>query len=193
MMSKSRQDHIKKRGSRQSRHAKKAKDALTLPVSLVSSNFGIEDNFAHLVRAGACYGANQVCSIGTIPEYQKLKTLSGGANHWMDIGQYKSPLDFLSKTRNDIVIAIELTDDAVPLLDYKFDFSKHTHIVVGNETTGVPGDIIARADATLYIPMVGIGVCLNTAQAANVAMNEYVSQALRHGIKSIAQEYKRPK
>ena len=48
-------------------------------------------------------------------------------------------------------------------------------IVTGHETTGVPS-VILHKSKPIYIPMPGVGVCLNTSQGANVALYEYNRQ-----------------
>jgi tRNA(Leu) C34 or U34 (ribose-2'-O)-methylase TrmL len=47
--------------------------------------------------------------------------------------------------------------------------------VVGNETTGVPTQILVNSKI-IYIEMPGVGYCLNTAQTANIMLYEAVKQ-----------------
>jgi tRNA(Leu) C34 or U34 (ribose-2'-O)-methylase TrmL len=47
--------------------------------------------------------------------------------------------------------------------------------VVGNESTGVPIEILLNSEK-IYIPMPGVGFCLNTSQAANIVLYEAVKQ-----------------
>ena len=58
---------------------------------------------------------------------------------------------------------------------YSFDFDDHICIVTGNETTGVPVEILNNSEK-IYIPMDGVGFSLNTSQAANIAAYEAVKQ-----------------
>ena len=51
-------------------------------------------------------------------------------------------------------------------------------IITGNESTGVPGDVILNSDCVV-IPNPGIAPCMNTSQAANVALYEYVRQVYK--------------
>ena len=51
----------------------------------------------------------------------------------------------------------------------------HTCLVLGHEKTGVPVEFIINGDS-IYIPMPGIGFCLNTSQAGTAIMTEYVRQ-----------------
>ena len=67
------------------------------------------------------------------------------------------------------VISAELVEGARPLSSYTFDFSRPVCLVVGNEQVGVPTEILMQSEV-LYIPMPGVGYCLNTAQAANISV-----------------------
>jgi tRNA(Leu) C34 or U34 (ribose-2'-O)-methylase TrmL len=64
------------------------------------------------------------------------------------------------------------------ILDYEFELNQRISILTGNESYGVPAEIIMNSDC-LVIPNPGYGGCMNTAQAANVALYEYVRQQMR--------------
>ena len=73
------------------------------------------------------------------------------------------------------VVAAELVEGAKSLSSYNFDFNVPLVVVVGNEQTGVPAEIIQNSDV-VYIEMPGVGYCLNTSQTANVLLYEAVRQ-----------------
>ena len=66
-------------------------------------------------------------------------------------------------------------EGAVPLSSYDFDFNSCVCVVVGNERTGVPEEILQNSNS-IYIQMPGIGYCLNTSQTANIILYEAVKQ-----------------
>ena len=47
--------------------------------------------------------------------------------------------------------------------------------MVGNEQSGIPTEILKNSDK-VYIPMPGVGFCLNTSQTANIMLYEAVRQ-----------------
>ena len=147
-----------------------------LPVSLVSVNFQCEGNLAYVIRAAACFGAD-VHIIGFMPERSKIKNESGSTVDYVNIIVHKTPGDFLNYVRENPgqIVSAELCDGASSIYKYRFDNSKHTYIVAGHETTGVPGEILANSDK-VFIPMDGPGYCLNTSQAANIMLYEWSRQ-----------------
>lgn len=56
------------------------------------------------------------------------------------------------------------------------DFSKPLAVIFGNEGNGVSQEMIARADASIHIPLVGKAESLNVAAAAAIILYEAVRQ-----------------
>jgi tRNA G18 (ribose-2'-O)-methylase SpoU len=81
----------------------------------------------------------------------------------------------ICKEQNIHIISAELTEDSKNLYEYSFPQEKDIVIVIGNETFGVPGEIIHHSDA-VYIPMGGVGVCLNTVMAGTSIISEFFRQ-----------------
>jgi len=66
------------------------------------------------------------------------------------------------------IVAVELTDDAVPYFQY--DYPLKTCLVVGHEDHGVTKATLAECDAAVFIPMYGKGLSLNVHVALAVVL-----------------------
>lgn len=66
------------------------------------------------------------------------------------------------------IIAIELTDDAVPY--YQYQFPSKSCLVVGHEDHGVTKATLSACDAAVFIPMYGKGLSLNVHVALAVIL-----------------------
>ena len=163
--------------TRRERYDNKKSKAKIFPVSLTAINFHCDENLGYLIRSAACFGASSVNVIGCLPDRKELRTFSGSLADYIEINQFSTPEEFIqySRTENIHLVSAELTSEASNLEHYSFDYGKKTSIVVGNETTGVPSQILLNSDV-VYIEMPGIGYCLNTAQTANIMLYEAVSQ-----------------
>ena len=161
--------------TRRQRYETKLKTAKTYPISLCAINFRVDDNLGYLVRSAACFGAERLYVVGHVPERSVLKSPSGSLIDYVDIKKFKNPREFLEymEAKNIQVVAAELVEGARPLCSYDFDFNRGVCLVVGNEETGVPTEIIQRSDV-VYIEMPGVGYCLNTSQTANIMLHEAV-------------------
>ena len=163
--------------TRRDRYDKKLKTAKKYPISLCAINFRVDDNLGYLVRSAACFGAERLYVIGHVPERSRIKASSGSLTDYVEIIQFSCPSEFLTQMELEgiKVISAELVEGARPLSSYTFDFSRPVCLVVGNEQVGVPTEILMQSEV-LYIPMPGVGYCLNTAQAANILLYEAVKQ-----------------
>ena len=163
--------------TRRQRYDEKLKIAKKYPISLCAINFRVDDNLGYLVRSAACFGAERLYVIGHVPERSRIKASSGSLTDYVEIIQFSRPSEFLTQMELEgiKVISAELVEGARPLSSYTFDFSRPVCLVVGNEQAGVPTEILMQSEV-LYIPMTGVGYCLNTAQAANILLYEAVKQ-----------------
>lgn len=166
--------------TRRQRYYKKVANANIMPIAVATINFSKEANIAYVVRAAACFGAFEVCVIGDTPNRDIMNDLSGSTYDYVKFNRFSNTSSFIEycKMNNISLITFELPNDnfpSTPLNEYKFDFSKRHCIVVGHETIGVPVEIMVVSER-VYIPMPGVGFCLNTSQAANIAMYEAARQ-----------------
>lgn len=166
--------------TRRERYRRKLGTATVMPVSVATINFSKEANIAYVVRAAACFGAFEVCVIGNTPNRDTMNDLSGSTYDYIKFNRFANVSDFVdySKASDIGIITFELPSEqfpSQPLDQYEFDFTKKHCIVVGHETIGVPVEIMLNSER-VYVPMPGSGFCLNTAQAANIAMYEAARQ-----------------
>ena len=161
--------------TRRQRYDKKLKNAKKYPISLCAINFRVDDNLGYLLRSAACFGAERIYVIGHVPERSSLKASSGSLVDYVEIIKFSKPSEFLTQMQLEgiQVVAAELTTEARCLSTYSFNFDRPICLVVGNEETGVPAEILTKSDV-VYIEMPGVGYCLNTSQAANILLYEAI-------------------
>lgn len=167
--------------SRKDRYNRRVPSARRLPISVATVNFGCDENLGYIIRAAACFGCHEIHVIGKIPERNFLKSVSGSLVDYVDLIQHSNPHDLIAYARRHDVqlVAAELHEKSVELVNYEFDFTQKTCIVLGNENWGVPEEIIHNSDVVM-IPMPGVGACLNTAQTGNIILYEYNRQFTNH-------------
>ena len=168
---------MRREETRRQRYDNKVKIAKKYPISLCAINFRDDDNLGYMVRSAACFGAERLYVVGHVPKRSRIKAPSGSLVDYVEIEGFSNPRAFLAQmeVEKTQIIAAELVEGARPLASYAFSFDRHMCLVVGNEYTGVPAEIIAKANI-VYIPMPGVGFCLNTAQTANILLYEVVKQ-----------------
>ena len=80
--------------TRRQRYDKKINNAKTYPFSLCAINFRVDDNFGHLIRSAACFGAERVYVVGYVPERSEIKSSSGSLIDYVEIIQFSTPQEF---------------------------------------------------------------------------------------------------
>ena len=168
---------MRREKTRRQRYDSKLKTAKKYPISLCAINFRVDDNLGYLVRSAACFGAERLYVVGHVPARSHIKASSGSLIDYVEVVSFSTPRDFVdyAKSEGIQIVSAELVEGAKPLSSYIFDFNRHVCLVVGNEESGVPSEIIQNSDV-IYIPMPGIGYCLNTSQTANILQYEATRQ-----------------
>ncbi len=166
--------------TRKQRYLAKQKTARYMDVEVATINIMSDENIAYVARSVACFGAKRLHVIGKQPNYATLKAHSGGHAEFINFMYHRQPTDLIQHARenNLYMVSAELDDRAEDF--YKFIPPKNQTVlyIVGHESLGVPEEILHRSDKIIYIPMPGIGFCLNTSQAANIILAHHAMQTL---------------
>ena len=112
------------------------------------------------------------------------KTITQGAHRWVgrERVDYDQRVDMIKSKRSEgmQVIVTALDDRAVSFREV--DFTKPTLLVVGNEKEGVSQEVIALADQTIIIPMMGMVQSLNVSVATAITLYEAQRQREEAGM-----------
>ena len=144
---------------------------------VVIENIHDAHNASAILRSCDAFGVGRIALVYT---NQVFPEISGGVaakvDKWLQLDRFDSAAECVSALHaEDIkVYATELTDDAQDFLEV--DFSGPAAIVLGNEHAGCSEEMVALADASLIIPMVGFAQSLNVSVAAAVILSEIARQ-----------------
>lgn len=99
------------------------------------------------------------------------KTALGGEKSvpWEKCEDILELLENLRK-KDCLVTALETTADAIEI--GKFESEKSVALILGNEVSGVPAEILEKCDLAVAIPMRGVKGSLNVSVAAGIATYE---------------------
>jgi|TARA_R110001583_G_scaffold21333_16_gene81088 tRNA G18 (ribose-2'-O)-methylase SpoU len=174
--------------TRKQRYLKRLPTANFLPVELCTVNFKFDQNLGFLIRAAACFGVRKINIIGSIPDRNKLKSYSGSLCDYVVLESFSNPSEYLEyvKKTGQKIISAEISNSAKSISGIDFSNFSNFHLVVGNESTGVPEEIL-RKSVPVYVPLPGIGYCLNTSQAANIFLYEISKQNINNKTKNSLQ------
>ena len=70
------------------------------------------------------------------------------------------------------LLALEITDDSIPLDSISSKELKKVALIVGNEISGISEELLKLSDNRLHITMFGRNSSMNVAQSAGIALYE---------------------
>jgi tRNA (guanosine-2'-O-)-methyltransferase len=151
-------------------------------LTVVMENIHDPHNVSAMLRSSDAVGIHEVNLVYTTAKYPKIGSKSSSsANKWIGRRKFSSITDCYQQLRNEgfQILATRLDENAKLL--YEFDLTKPTAFVFGNEHGGVTDEAATHADATVYIPMMGMIQSLNVSVACAVTIYEALRQRMGKG------------
>jgi tRNA G18 (ribose-2'-O)-methylase SpoU len=130
-------------------------------------------NLSAIVRTAGCCGVPTVIACGNA---RVDAVVARDSLDSVVIEPRRTLLPALRGLRQDgyTVVCLEQTTDSVDLHHYAFP--RKVALVVGNERTGLPDDVLTFADACVEIPVWGKPHSYNVQTATSMALYEYCKQ-----------------
>ena len=142
------------------------------PVQVVLDNIRSAYNVGSIFRTADAGAAAHMhlCGMTAHPPHRKLEKTALGDFEYVPWTYYERNRDCVDalKAQDIPVVALEVTADAVPM--HQFDWPRPVAVVLGNEVNGVNERVLRRADAVVYIPMMGYKNSINVATAFGIVL-----------------------
>lgn len=146
------------------------------PLILICDHVNSPANIGSLFRIADSFGVEKIYFIGEdITVVSKRMVRTARSTHEMipyeQINNIAELTDFL-KDNTYTLIALEITDDSIPVFEYKSAPDEKIALIIGEESSGVSKDILNLVTATVHIPMHGNNSSMNVATATGIALYE---------------------
>jgi tRNA (guanosine-2'-O-)-methyltransferase len=143
-------------------------------LAVVLDSLGTPANVGAIVRSAAAYRVERLWLAGVTPSLSAsgVQRTAMGTDRYVGATTVASGAEAVTEARADgfTVVAIELTDAAVPL--HELALPDDVALVVGHEDHGISRGALEAVDHIAYLPMLGRVGSLNVATAAAIAMYE---------------------
>ena len=155
----------------------------SLPISddcVVLENIQNSGNIGTILRSAAAAGVAQIVLSKGCADVWSPKVLRAamGAHFLLKIHERVDLLDWRESFSGDVLATALTEKNNFSLYDKQLDLTKPVAWVFGNEGSGVSADMLAQANATVKIPMIGATESLNVAMAATICLFEQMRQRL---------------
>lgn len=137
-------------------------------------NLLYDNNAGNIVRSANAFGASEIILYG----HKKFdRRASVGAEFYSHFRHLKF-VDDLPKlfAEYDLVVAVENTPGALPLSSFEWKKDKKTLMIFGQESSGIPDEILNMCHHVVSIVQRGSVRSLNVAVAAGIVMNDYCNK-----------------
>ncbi|MBO4300142.1 MAG: RNA methyltransferase [Desulfovibrio sp.] len=146
-------------------------------LTLVLANIHDPHNVSAIYRSCDAFGVSQVHLYYTDTPFPVLgRKTSASARKWVESVRHKDGEEMLKslRARGMQVLATSFSPKARPLRQW--NLASPTAVIMGNEHSGVEGELLRASDGELYIPMYGMIQSLNVSVAAAIILAEAARQ-----------------
>jgi tRNA (cytidine/uridine-2'-O-)-methyltransferase len=135
----------------------------------------IPQNAGAMLRLGACLGVaiDIIEPCGFVLDDRRLKRVAMDYQALAEIARHESWQAYLASRDSGRLVLLS-TKAALPY--HRFAFAASDTLLLGRESAGVPPEVVARADASLRIPLAPGARSLNVALAAALVLGEALRQ-----------------
>lgn len=143
--------------------------------TLILPNIRSCHNVGAMFRTADACGVDFLYLVGytPVPPRKEIEKVALGAESWIPWKHTKHLIPLLKRLKKQgiMIIALEKTETSIPIYDLS-EPNTSIALIVGNEVDGVPKNVLALADCTVHIPMLGRKESLNVSIAAGIGMYE---------------------
>ena len=152
------------------------------PIYLVLDNIKDVVNIGSIFRLSDALGVKKIFICGDIKktdlENKKTKRVSRNTVNYVDYEIDENIVDCINNlsSYNIKVLALELTNQSIPIQKYKFEKGKSYAFIVGNEQHGVSQEALDIVDTSVHIDMFGNNSSMNVSVATGIAVSQCLNK-----------------
>ena len=152
------------------------------PIVLVCENLTDAANIGSLFRTADAFGIKKLIFCGTpVSLGRKMSKASRATEKYVSHEYQENTQEVLNylKGLGYQIIALEITNASVPLVNMKFDSTHPIALLIGDENSGISEASLNLSDHIVHIDMFGQNSSMNVVQAATIALYEITKQLMR--------------
>lgn len=152
------------------------------PVIVILDNIRSHHNVGSVFRTSDAFAIQAVwlCGFTPIPPHREIHKTALGATESVEWKHFETTIDAIEAARqlNYKIIAVEQTENAIPLHKVTTEYSGNLAFVFGNEVGGVEQEAIDKCNAVVEIPQWGTKHSLNISVCTGLVLWEVFRQRL---------------
>ncbi|MGH7245451.1 MAG: TrmH family RNA methyltransferase [Candidatus Levyibacteriota bacterium] len=151
-----------------------AKNLKKNPIYIICDNVIDTYNIGSIFRLADAVAAEKVflCGVSETPPNTRIKKASINTTEWVSWEYFAKTEDAIATLRKSVphiqIVAVEQSEKSVPF--EKTDYTFPLALMVGNETTGTPQEVLDTCDKIVEIPMWGVNKSLNVMVSLGIVL-----------------------
>lgn len=154
-------------------------------ISIIALDVRSSENVGSFFRTGDAMGINHIYLVGYTPTPldkfnrpdSKIAKTALGAEKSIQYSHYKTITPLINKLKKDgcTILALEQDEKSIDyrkIIPQLGSSTSKLALIVGNEVTGIPKNVLNKVDYIIEIPMRGIKESLNVSVATGIAVAE---------------------
>jgi len=149
------------------------------PIQILCDGMQSPANMGALFRIADAFGIEQIVFSGVqVPiTSSRLRRTSRQTEKKIPFSEVDHPMDTIKRLKKEgyLVLALEITEESIPIQEFKAIQQQKVVLVLGNEKKGILAEILAVCDHHLHIEMFGENSSMNVVQAASIALYTFIN------------------
>jgi tRNA G18 (ribose-2'-O)-methylase SpoU len=151
-----------------------AKNLKKNPIYIICDNVIDTYNIGSIFRLADSVAAEKVylCGVSETPPNTRIKKASINTTEWVSWEYFENTKDAIKEIRDKVkdirIVAVEQSSNSVQF--NKAEYTLPIALMVGNETTGTPQEILDLCDQIVEIPMWGVNKSLNVMVSLGIVL-----------------------
>ncbi len=151
----------------------------TFPITVVCENVSNAPNIGSLFRICDAFGIEKIffCGEHILIPSRKIQKTSRATEKYVPF-ELETDINKVLEKKKDThhIIALEITENSLPINNFKFNSLKPILVIIGDENFGVSEKSLNFCDNIIHINMFGENSSMNVVQATNIILYEITKQ-----------------
>lgn len=161
-------------------HAETTNLSKTFPIVVVCEDFHSPQNIGMVFRIGDAMGITHLYLTGNSPTLpnRKISKTSRSADTRVAYSHHLDTASLLQQLKQAgyNLIGLEITNQSQDIRSFDFTSLEKIAFVAGAERSGISEATLQVLDATVHIPMYGVGTSMNVVTALSIGLYELTKQ-----------------
>ena len=156
------------------------KSLAKFPVAVILDDVRSMNNIGSVFRTADAFKVERLylCGICAKPPHREIHKTALGATESVNWKYYQDIMLLLKNLRKVgyLILAVEQTDQSIPLQTYQFIPNQKYAFIFGNEFLGINHKVLNQSLKALEVPQYGTKHSLNLAVCVGIVLWDYVSK-----------------